>query len=163
MTDVISDGRTKVAFVDTIANLAAPTVAELDAGLELQHVITPDGLIGFEATTAEVANDSLASTFDTKTIGRDSFSGTALRLKKQSGASDEAYTKLVKGASGYVVIRRDEPEGDAWAASDAVEVYPVTCGQTRFLPPEANTVRRYEVPTMITDAPELRAVVAAGA
>lgn len=163
MPDVISDGRTKVAFVDTIANIAAPTVTELDAGLELQRVITPDGLIGFEASTAEVPNDSLASTFDTKTIGRDSFSGTALRLKKQSGATDEAYTTLVKGTAGYLVIRRDKPESDAWASADEVEVYPITCGQTRLLPPEANTVRRYEVPTMITDEPELRAVVAAGA
>lgn len=162
MADIISDGRTKVAFVTTIADITAPTVTELGAGTELQHVITPDGLVGFEATTAEVPNDSLASTFDTKTIGRDSFSGTLLRLKKQA-TTDTVYDLLTKGTSGYIVIRRDLPESDPWAASQDVEVYPVICGQTRLLAPEANTVRRYEVPTMVTDEPELRATVATGA
>jgi hypothetical protein len=47
--------------------------------------MTPDGLTGFEPSTADVDNSALNSTFDTKTIGRDSFSGTMLRLKKQSG------------------------------------------------------------------------------
>lgn len=161
MTDVISDGNTRVSWVTTIVAPAAPTVAELTAGKDLETFITPDGLIGFEAATAEVDNDSLASTFDTKTVGRDSFSGTALRLKKQSGATDMAYDTLIKGASGFLVIRRDVPHATAWAAADKVEVYPVICGQIKLLPPEANTVRKYEVPTMITASPELRAVVAA--
>jgi hypothetical protein len=32
MSDLISDGNTKVAWVSTIANINAPTVAELTAG-----------------------------------------------------------------------------------------------------------------------------------
>lgn len=162
MTDVLADGNTRVAWVPTIADLAAPTVTELTAGTELQHFMTADGLVGFEAATAEVDNTSLASTFDTKDIGRASFSGTTLRLKRQSGSTDTPRDTLVRGTSGNVVIRRGLPEGTAWTAAQEIEVYPVRCGTRRNLPPEANSVEKYEVPIPITAEPELDAVVAAG-
>jgi hypothetical protein len=159
MPDIFVDGQTRVAWVPTISNNAAPTTTELNAGILLQSVITADGLVGFEPTTAEVDTSSLASTFNTKNIGRDDFSGTMLRLKKQSG-TDTAYTTLVRGATGYIVIRRDITETTAWASSQSVEVYPVICGQRKRLAPEANSVSRYEVPTMVTAAPTLSATVA---
>lgn len=161
MADSLADGNTRVAFVPTIANIASPTTTELNAvgSVMLQWIITADGLMGYEATTAEVPTNALASTFNTKTIGRDDFSGTGLRLKKQT-TGDTAYSTLVRGTSGYIVIRRDVPESTAWASSQAVEVYPITCGQSKFLPPEENSVRKYEVPTPITTAPNLRATIA---
>lgn len=160
MADVFADGNTRVAFVPAIASIAAPTTTELNAGTLLQQYITADGLMGFEATTAEVDTTSLASTFDTKTIGRDSFSGTGLRLKKQTYGSDTPYSTMTRATSGNIVIRRGLPETTAWASGQALEVYPVTCGQTKYLAPEANSVQRYEVPTPITAAPNLRAAVA---
>lgn len=159
MADSLADGMTRVAFTSAISNIALPTTTELNAGILLQSVITADGLMGYEATTAEVDTTSLASTFDTKTIGRDAFSGTGLRLKKQT-SGDTAYTTLTRATTGYIVIRRDIAETTAWASSQAVEVYPITCGQSKFLPPEANSIRKYEVPTPITSAPNLRAVIA---
>lgn len=159
MADSLADGMTRVAYVAAISNIAAPTTTELNAGILLQSVITADGLMGFEATTAEVDTTSLASTFDTKTIGRDSFSGTGLRLKKQTG-TDTTYTTLTRATTGYLVIRRDVAETTAWTAAQAAEVYPIICGQSKFLPPEGNSVRKYEVPLMVTDTPNLRATVA---
>lgn len=159
MADIPVDGNTRVSWVPAISNKAAPTVAELNAGILLQSLITADGLVGFEAETADVDTTSLASTFNTLTIGRDSFSGTMLRLKKQDG-TDTAYNTLVRGASGYIVIRRHVVETTAWTAAQKAQVFPVICGQTRELAPEANTVARYEVPTKINATPELRATVA---
>ena len=159
MADIPVDGNTRVAWVPAIANKALPTTAELGAGLLLQSLVTADGLMGLEPETADVDTTSLASTFNTVTIGRDTFSGTGLRLKKQDG-TDTAFNTLVRGATGYLVVRRDIAESTAWAAGQKVEVYPVICGQTKRLNPEANTVARYEVPTKVTSAPELRAVVA---
>lgn len=144
----------------TISNIALPTTTELNAGTLLQSTLTADGLMGFEATSAEVDTTSLASTFDTKTIGRDSFSGTGLRLKKQTYGSDTIFTTLTRGTTGYIVIRRGITETTAWASSQAIEVYPITCGQTKYLAPTANSVQKYEVPTPITSAPNLRAAVA---
>lgn len=159
MADVFADGNTRVAFVPAIASLAAPTTTELNAGTLLQSVITSDGLMGFEASSAEVDTTSLASTFNTKTIGRDDFSGTGLRLKKQT-STDTVFNLLTRGTSGYIVIRRGVTETTAWASTQLVEVYPITCGQTKYLAPEANSVQKYEIPTPVTAAPQLRAVVA---
>lgn len=159
MADIVVDGFTRVAYVPTIANINAPTTTELNAGILLTSVLTPDGLSGFEPSTADVDNSSLASTFDTKTIGRDSYSGTKLTLKKQSG-TDTAYATLTRGASGYVVVRRYMDNATAWASAQAVEVYPVTFGQTRNLAPAANTVTKWEVDVKITSTPAIRAAVA---
>lgn len=160
MADIIVDGTVKVAFVPTVTDITGPTVAELTAGDDIDTFITADGLIGYEPETAEVDTTALSSTFDTKRAGRASFSGTMLRIKKQTG-TDTAYDTLVRGTEGYIVIRRYVDASTAWTAADKVSVYPIQCGETKELAPEANTTARYEVPTMITLEPELRAVVAA--
>lgn len=161
MADIPSDGNTRVFFVLAIANQAAPTVAELNAGLALQSLITADGLEGFEADTSDVDNTALNSTFDTVTIGRDKYSGTLLRMKKQTPlAGDTAFTTMIRGQAGYVAIRRDIAETTGWASTQGLEVYPVVCGQRKRLKPEGNTLTRWEAPTKITNAPSLSAVVA---
>jgi hypothetical protein len=159
VTDSGADGRTKVYSVPTIANIAAPTVAELNAGVALDVLMTPDGLVGFEPDTADVPNSKLSSTFDTVTPGRASFSGTLLRLYKQSG-TDTVYNTLVYAFATNIVVRRDVTSTTAWTIGQAAEVYPVQCGEVRNLPPEANTDHRYEVITKITSQPNLRATVA---
>ena len=160
MADIIVDAKVKVALVDTIASISAPTVAELNAGTDITDQLTADGLVGFQPDTAEVDTTSLASDFDTKKPGRSQYSGTMLRFKKQD--SDTVYDTYVKNTSTHVVIRRDgSAQSDAWAASDEVEVYPVTTGETMNLDPEPNTVQRWELPVMVASAPSLRATVAA--
>lgn len=161
MTDIVVDGTVRVTFAATIANPAAPTVAELNAGLLLQTLLTADGLIGFQPSTAEVDNSSLASTFSTKTIGRSEFSGTMLRLKRQTPlGSDTAWSTLTRGTVGFIVIRRWVTEGTAWASTQLCSVYPVICGETSDVDVEANSVARYEIPTPITNSAFIRATVA---
>jgi hypothetical protein len=159
VADIVVDGFTRVAFVSAIANIAAPTTTELNLGILLQSVMTPDGLVGFEPSTADVDNSALNSTFDTKTIGRDSFSGTKLIFKKQS-SGDTAYSTLTRGTTGYIVVRRDIDNATAWASTQAVEVYPVIFGQRRRLAPAANTVTMWESDVKITTTPNLAAAVA---
>lgn len=159
MADIVVDGFTRVAFVTAIASQAAPTTTELNAGILLQSVMTPDGLVGFEPSTADVDNSALNSTFDTKTIGRDSFSGTKLIMKKQA-SGDTAYNTLTRGTTGFIVVRRYIDNNTAWASTQVVEVYPVIFGQTRNLAPAANTVTKWEVDVKITLSPTIRGAVA---
>lgn len=160
MTDSLADGRTRVAWVATIANIAAPTTAELNAGILLQTVMTPDGLIGFEADTADADTSSLASKFNTVDNGRFTFSGPMLRFKKQT-SGDTAYTTLgTFGTTGYVVIRRSMDESTAWASTQPVEVYPAKTALRRRLAPEANATEKYEIPIKIYTQPNIDAVVA---
>jgi len=137
----MADARTRVAYVPSVANIAAPTVAELNAGVLLNSDITPDGLVGFEATTTAVDTSALDSEYDTTDVGRDSFSGTMLRMKKRL-TGDTPYTTLgAKGVTGFLAIRRDLAVGTAWASSQAVEIYPMKTGRRRNLAPEKNSVR----------------------
>lgn len=159
MPDISADGKTRVSWVPTIANIAAPTTTELNAGMLLQSTLTADGLVGFRPETADVDTSSLASTFNTSVNGRTSFSGTMLRLKKQSG-TDTIFTTLVRDAAGYVVIRRSIAETTAYASAQAVEVYPALCGEIARVDPEPNTVERYEIPIKVTATPNLRAAIA---
>ncbi len=159
MADIPSDGKTRAYWVTTISNIAAPTTTELNAGIDLTNTLTADGLQGFQPDTATVDTSSLASTFNTGTNGRTSFSNTKLRLKKQSG-TDTIFTTLTRDTAGYVVIRRSVTQATAWASSQAVEVYPALCGEVSRMDPEPNTVERYEIPVMITQTPNLRAAVA---
>jgi len=157
--DITSDGKTRVAWVTSIANINAPTTTELNAGILLQSTLTADGLQGFKPDTADVDTSSLASTFNTTVNGRTSFSNTMLRLKKQSG-TDTIFTTLVRDAAGYVVIRRSVTESTAWTTAQALEVYPALCGEVARVDPEPNSVERYEIPIKVTASPSLRAAVA---
>jgi hypothetical protein len=132
----------------------------LNAGILLHDTMTPDGLIGFEATTADVPTDKLASTYDTVTIGRDSYSGTALRFDKQTVGSDTIRSTLARGITGFIGIRRGIPATTSWATSQQVEVYPVIFGRRKELAPAKNTLLAYEVPAKIWVAPNPDAVVA---
>lgn len=157
MADLISDGMIRVYHVPTIANKAAPTVAELNAGTRLDTVMTPDGW-GVEASTAEVDNSSLSSTYDTRSAGRRSFGGS-ITVKRQAG-SDAVFSTLVYQATGFLVKRDAKAAGDAWAAGDKVEVYPVQYGE-RNRQSGPNTVQRYSVPVFVTDDAATGATVAA--
>lgn len=159
MTDIPIDGMVKVWAVATIADISAPTTAELNAGIRLAPTMTADGLMGFKAETADVDTSSLASVINTADNGRDSYPGLGLRLKKQL-TGDTIYTTLVRGFQTNIVIRRYVAEATAWASSDKVEVYPVTCAQTSNIPPEPNTLGRYEVPLKLRSDPNIRATVA---
>jgi len=161
MADIIIDGRVRVAFVPTIANLAAPTTTELNAGTLLQSTLVPTGLEGFETQQAEVDNESLASTFDTRLPGRLSFSGTGLVFKKQDG-SDTIFGLLLPNTNGFIVIRANGVlESAAWASSQLVRAYPIRCGEHSPMGfGEKNSVERYRVPTPVTATPNLRALVA---
>ena len=166
MADIIVDGMTRVAWVPTIANIGAPTVSELNAGILLTDKLTPDGLLNIMADTADVDNSSMASTYDTVDNGRDSFKNPGVRLKKQDGV-DTIYTTLIKGATGNLVIRRDIDRNTAWASGQGsggtngtLAVFPAKCARRKRLDPAANEVTKYEVPLKFYLQPNEDAVVA---
>ncbi|WP_020141132.1 hypothetical protein [Streptomyces sp. 351MFTsu5.1] len=159
MSDLISDGKTRVAWLSTVANINAPTVAELTAGADYTKRITPDGL-KVDPSTADVDTSSLASTFDTKTAGRVGFD-TELTFKRGDTVGDDApYTTLKYGVSGFLVIRRGVAYSTAWTVGQKVEVYPITCGEPQNSSPAANEVMKFVSPMKVTDAPATSATVA---
>jgi|SRR3982750_429806 len=159
MPDITADGKIRVAWVTSIANIAAPTAGELNAGILLHSTMTADGLAGFRPETAAVSTSALDTTFDTNVNGRTSFSGTMLRFKKQTG-TDTIYDTLVKDTAGFIVVRQSITAATAWATAQKVRVYPALCGEVAHIDVEPNSLERYEVPIQISAAPNLRAAVA---
>lgn len=159
MADITADGKTRVYWVTSIANINAPTTTELNAGMDLTSTLTADGLSGFNPNTADVDTSSLASTFTTNVNGRTSFSNTQLTLKRQSG-TDTIFTTLTRDTAGYVVIRRSITQSTSWASTQACEVYPALCEEISRMDPAPNTVERYVIGIKITSSPALRAAVA---
>jgi hypothetical protein len=159
MPDITADGKTRVYWVTSIASQAAPTVAELNAGIALQSTLTADGLNGLNPDTADVDSSALDSTFTTNVNGRTSFSNVTLRFKKQSG-TDTIFTTLVRDLAGFLVIRRSIASTTAWATAQAIEVYPALCEEVSRIDPAPNTMERYEVGLKVSLSPSLRAAVA---
>lgn len=159
MADALTDGNIRIYSVPSIANIAAPTTTELNAGTDLTPLITPDGLIGFEPDTAAVDNAKINSTFNTQQPGRASWSGTALRLTRQTG-TDTVRNTLVRGYVTNIVVRRGGVAyATAFASAQSVEVYPAAAGQRKILAPEANATEKYEVPFFITASPNDSATI----
>lgn len=159
MADSISDGRTTVWLVASISNIAAPTTSEINAGVNITDLLTPDGLAGFAADTADVDNTSLGSTFNTALPGRVSFSGMSLKFKWQTG-TDTQFNTLVYNYTTNVVVRRRVTKTTAIASTVLVQVYPVTCGETAIQDAAPNTLDMFVVPLKPSAQPNLRAVVA---
>jgi hypothetical protein len=159
MSDLINDGMTRVFWVSSIANINAPTAAELTAGSDFTARITPDGL-KVDPSTADVDTSSLASTFDTKTVGRVGYDAELTFKRGTTGGEDLPYTTLKYGVSGYLAIRRGVAYATAWAAGQKAEIYPATCGEPQNVAPAANEVMKFVSPLKITAPPATAATVA---
>jgi hypothetical protein len=159
MSDVINDGKTRVSWVTTIANIAAPTVAELNAGQDFTTRITPDGL-NIPAETADVDNSSLASTFTTNRAGRRSFAPEVTFKRGDTAGDDAPWTTLTYQTMGYLVVRRVLAYTTAYAVGQKVEVYPVECGERNTIPPAPNEVAKFTSQMKLREEPNTAATVA---
>lgn len=156
MADLLSDGMIRVFHVPSIANVAAPTVAELNAGTRLDTQMTPDGL-NLEPDTASVDNSKLSSTYGTNQAGRRSFSGSVTYINTVPRILE---TVLVYRATGYLVVRREVTSSTAWVAAQKCEVYPIQYGEpSRMYGPDE--MQRRTVPAFFTSEPDTDATVAA--
>lgn len=153
MSDIIVDGKTRVfAVPDTGQALETLSAAAVILGEKLDGYIVPTGLEGFEGSTAEIDNTPLGADQETKLVGKTSFSGTNLVLKKQDDASDPAFDLLsVKGTKLLIVIFDGTDYELDPSTGDNYEVYPITTGEYNYVGRgEANSLLRYRVPTPIS-------------
>ncbi|TYB69742.1 hypothetical protein FXF51_06150 [Nonomuraea sp. PA05] len=140
--DLLGDGNVKVTFCLTIANVNAPTAAELNAGVDLQEFITKDGL-GISPEQAAVDNTALASRDETEDAGTVKYSIELTVKRKEIAAEDIGWNTLVDRQLGYLAVRRNMAHETAWAADQKGEVYPVRCGRPNMQPPELNAAQRF--------------------
>lgn len=160
MADLLGDGNVKVTFCLTVADISAPTAAELNAGVDLQTVITKDGL-NISPDQASVDNTALASREETQDAGTVSYSLELTVKRQDTDLADIGWNTLTDRQLGYLVVRRNRPHEDDYEVGDPVEVYPVRCGRPRMQPPELNAAQRFIVTLFNHTAPDPDATVAA--
>lgn len=163
MAKMLADGNVKVTFVPTILNIAAPLAAtELSAGgsLTLECLITADGL-SISVDEAVVSLPALCETFDAESPGRAKYAIDLTMFRHVATADDDAWVTLVRGLSGYLVIRYGVAVTTAYAAADKLLVFPCTFGERKPLPTEANGGVKFASHVYVTSQPELDAVAAA--
>ena len=157
MADIISDGMTRVSWVSSISNTAAPTTTELNAGVALESYITADGW-NASTDTADVDNSALNSTQNSVLAGRRTDS---LELTfKQQGKGNAPWTTFASNPTGYLVRRSGVAASTAWASTQKVTVYPVQAGFRNELAPAPNTLEKFSVAFKISGAPVDTAAVA---
>lgn len=155
MADIPStpaDGNVKVVFAPALADPAAPTTAELSgAGVQdLSCYLTADGWTpGLDEQV--VSDDRLCDTQTYEAPGRHTRSLSIKYVDNPTDtANNAAYSTLVPGTKGFLVVRRGVPYGQAFAAGDVVDVWPITAGQYDKQPPEANSTLKTAQKAFVT-------------
>lgn len=140
---VPSDGMVKLAFVPTIADLAAPKIAtELKATTALSDIGCWLSTFGVGATeqTREIRRVCSKQTFeDFGTITR-TVEDLMYVYDPQNPESEtnEVYAGMKEGTRGFLVIAWGKDSEEDWAAGDVVDIYPVRLGAQRKQTPEQN-------------------------
>ena len=160
MADLGFDGMIKVAFVPTLT-VGAVKVTELTANgvIPLEGRLTAEGL-AISSETADIDTSKLNSTANSGTIGRDTYEVGVTYVRGDSADTEAqaVQTALVRGASGYLVVRRDKVSTAAWAVGDKVEHYPVICKRPNPAPPAPDSLQTVEVAMAVTDGNRVRGI-----
>lgn len=164
MVRLTPDGVLKVHVVDTIANLAAPTEAELAAGTAVHDFLTRTGIDTPEEGTDADASD-LGSDRDKSvpaTIGGQ-LTAEFFRDDGTGGTTDDAWTAQPRKLVTNLVIARFGGSDTDYAiqATDTVEVWPVRISQRSNNRAVGGETLRFTCTYALRLDPELAAVVAA--
>jgi hypothetical protein len=163
MAVVIMDGRVRVSFCTSIANIALPTTTELNAGTALEGYITPDGLV-ITPTTGKVDTSNVGSTFTTNRAGRKAFD---IKLKiHHDGTTDVGWNLLPYRTNGYLVVRKGIDKATAYATGQGaanngvLQVFPIEAAEPDDVDPQPDSTWDFEVELYLTGDPNTRAQVA---
>ncbi|MFI7630273.1 phage tail tube protein [Microbispora rosea] len=143
MADLLGDGNVKVTFCLTLSSTSNPPADECNAGVDLQEVLTKDGL-DISPEQASVDNTNLASRDETEDAGSVKYSLELTVKIQEEEADDVGTTTLVDRQKGFLVVRRNRPHEEDYEVGDPVEVYPVRCGRQRKQPPALNTPQTFK-------------------
>lgn len=153
MVRYVPEGTVEFSYVATIAVPAAPTAAELNAGVDLTEFSVGDLDMPFEGQTADAAD--LSSRFN-KTVPGDygGSSGSASFHKDTVTGNDTAWTTLPRNTVGYLVVAtRGLATPGTFAVADIVDIWPIEVLSRSLNAQARNQSLRFTVNMAITDEP----------
>lgn len=154
MPDLTFDGFMRIAFVPTIASIAAPTAVELNGGssIDLTPYLTPDGF-SFSADTGNVDNTKMTSTANSNKVGRRSYTLSVTYVRNTDAGGIALEAALTYRAVGFLVVRQNIVYATTFAAAQKVQVYPIEVGEANPASPAPDTLQTVEVPLTVTAEP----------
>lgn len=166
---LLTDASRKLVFVPTIADVAAPTVAELTGAgvVELSCMVTAANF-QLGATGDDAINDpALCATSNSTVPGRTNYEGAMDFYRWRETADDKPWeTFTAKGLHGFLVQRIGQvPEGTKahtveFKANDEVQVYEVLTNTPQIMSPADAGYEKFRQVFSIQDNVNERAVVA---
>ncbi|WP_158684423.1 hypothetical protein [Amycolatopsis orientalis] len=161
MSDMLTDGQIRVQFVPTIADPSAPTVTELNAGVDLSCLITADGL-DISVDEDKISIPKLCDTSNAEAPGRATYGVELTLVRKTDNTEDKAWTTLLRGTKGYLAIRYGVPSKTAFSAGDKPVIFPGAAGERKLQKPEANNAVKFQSKWFVSAPPQYDAAVVAG-
>lgn len=113
-------GTTRVVYAPTVANIASPTRAEINAGTDLSGEVA--SIDGWQVSSAFVETPNLADRFTGKVAGRITADDSSLNMYASSNSVD-VRSLLPRDTTGYVLFM---DEGDV--AGRKMDVYKIVVG-----------------------------------
>lgn len=145
-----------VWWVPTITVPTAPTVTQINAGVNYSAFVPVDG-VNLSGSRNNASQAMLGDAFVTEEPGT---WGTGLEITfTRDGAADTPWAFFAGGykTAGFIVLRRT---GSGIAASgNKVEVYPVTTHEPQMQASAENEYQKFTVVFAVTSKPELEAAV----
>lgn len=153
----VYEGTVNVYWATAVADITAPTVAEITAATNITCFVTKDGLAP-NISTNSVDSAALCETFDATIPGSwgADFSLTGFR----DDDDDVLWDLAVYGSAGFLIIEPFGTPDVLPSIGDKVEVWPATMNQKSPANSATNTQQRFTLPLNITSQPDLDAVVA---
>lgn len=136
MARYATPGKSEVHWVTTIADPAAPTSSELNAGQDLTEFCRVMPSVPRGLNTVDVAD--LSSKYEKRQVG--TRGGDILTVEVfRDDATDTAVTTLTEDTAGFLVLaRKGLATPGTFAVSDEVDVYPATVGAAEDASPGRN-------------------------
>lgn len=145
-----SRGKTRVYFALAIANRAAPTVAEINAGTALAPALRT--FEGFTSEVEDLDNADFSSTWGKTLPGGETAADSSMTFAAGDVAGDveeSIRNALVQGANGFVVW--------CWwgapTAGQRASVYPARIKSNNQMPKPENAIAEFQVGFSLYDPP----------
>lgn len=151
-------GTTKVYYAPVIADIDAPTVSEMDDGLELSCELAD--VSGFAFKNSPIAVPDMCSTFIKSIPGEDKADSSSMTFYEDN-VTNPIKLALGKGVEGYIVFFPIGVTGASPAAGDVCEVWPVQVASSTREWKASNDAAKFMVEFTATDVPDQEAAVVA--
>lgn len=158
MTKIIPNEESYICFAPNVANISAPTAAEITAGVNLTGLTISLTATAQGNTVPTPAFDSLFETSVPGTV-QGQFSADFYR----DDENDTAWETLPRMTKGYFIISRFGGEGANHApiANNKVEVWPVLVTSRAAAAMTSNQAQTFTVAAAVVEVPAEDAVVGA--